>query len=86
MNEQAYQREMDDQAQFEAEQYALRGEMLDKQDEFKPLFEEMIADSAMYDNMSRFEHLIDLENKLGEHIRSDEYQQAIDLMNRIMEV
>ena len=86
MNEQYYQDQMDDDAQFDAEQDALREEMLDKQDEFKPLFEEMIADSAMYDNGSRFEHLIDLENKLGEHIRSDEYQEAIELMNRIMEV
>ena len=86
MNEQAYQQEMNDQAQFEAEQEALHEEMLDKYDEFKPLLDEMILDSTTNYNRHRFESLISAESKLAKHMREDEYQEAIEFMNRIMEV
>lgn len=85
MNEEAYQDQMADDAQFEAEQEALHEEMLDKYDEFKPLLEEMILDSAKNCNLHRFESLISRESKLAKHMREDEYQEAIELMNRIME-
>jgi hypothetical protein len=85
MNEQAYQDQMADDAQFEAEQEALREEMLDKYDEFKPLLEEMIDGSYQVSHAGILEFLADQKEKLAKHMREDEYQEAIELMNIIME-
>ena len=45
MNEESYQREMDDQAQFEAEQEELREIACAKYEDYNPLLNEMIKHS-----------------------------------------
>ena len=64
MNEQAYQREMDDQAQFEAEQEALREEACAKYEDYKPLLDEMIKHSLDIGQIDMYELLIDSKEKL----------------------
>lgn len=59
--------------------------MLDKYDEFKQLLEEMIDGSYQVSHAWILEFLADQKEKLAKHMREDEYQEAIEIVNRIME-
>ena len=81
MNEQAYQREMDDQAQFEAEQEELREIACAKYEDFAPLLNEMIKHSLDIGQIDMYELLIDSKEKLEKFISESEWQEAIELMD-----
>ena len=85
MNEQAYQREMDDQAQFDAEQEALREEARAKYEDYKPLLDEMIKHSLDIGQIDMYELLIDSKEKLEKYMSDGEWQEAIAFMNRLLE-
>ena len=86
MNEQAYQREMDDQAQFEAEQEALREEAFAKYEDYKPLLDEMIKHSLDIGQIDMYELLIDDRDKLEKFISESEWQDATEFMDKLLEV
>ena len=86
MNEEAYQREMDDQAQFEAEQEALREEVFAKYEDYKPLLDEMIKHSLDIGQIDMYELLIDSKEKLEKYMSESEWQSAIDFMDKLLEV
>ena len=86
MNEEGYQREMDDQAQFEAEQEALREEAFAKYEDYKPLIDEMIKHSLDICQIDMYELLIDSKEKLEKLISESEWQEAIAFMDRLLEV
>ena len=81
MNEQEYQREMDDQAQFEAEQEALREEVCAKYEDYKPLLDEMIKHSLDICQINMYDLLIDSKEKLEKFISESEWQSAIEFMD-----
>ena len=86
MNEEAYQREMDDQAQFEAEQEALREDAFAKYEDYKPLLDEMIKHSLDIGQIDMYELLIDSKEKLEKYMSESEWQYAIAFMDRLLEV
>ena len=86
MNEESYQREMDDQAQFEAEQEALSEEAFAKYEDYKPLLDEMIKHSLDIGQIDMYELLIDSKDKLEKFISESEWQEAIAFMDRLLEV
>ena len=81
MNEQAYQREMDDQAQFEAEQEALREEACAKYEDYKPLLSEMIKYNLDIDEIDMYNLLIYSKYKLEKYMSDGEWQSAIEFMD-----
>lgn len=83
MNEEAYQREMDDQAQFEAEQEALREIACAKYEDYKPLIDEMIKHSLDIGQIDMYELLIESEEKLEKYMSESEWQTAIELMDKL---
>lgn len=85
MNEQAYQDQMADDAQFEAEQEALREEACAKYEDYKPLIDEMIKHSLEIGQIDMYELLIESKDKLEKFMSESEWQSAIELMNKILE-
>ena len=86
MNEEEYQREMDDQAQFEAEQEALSEIACAKYEDYKPLLSEMIKHSLDIGQIDMYELLIDDKDKLEKFISESEWQSAIEFMDKLLEV
>ena len=86
MNEEAYQQEMEDDAQFEAEQEALREEACAKYEDYVPLLDEMIKHSLDIGQIDMYELLIDSKDKLEKFISDGEWQEAITLMDKLLEV
>ena len=85
MNEESYQREMDDQAQFEAEQEALREEAFAKYEDYKPLIDEMIKHSLDIGQIDMYELLIESKEKLEKFMSESEWQCAIEFMDKLLE-
>ena len=83
MNEESYQREMDDQAQFEAEQEELREIACAKYEDYKPLLDEMIKHSLDIARIDMYELLIDSKEKLEKYMSESEWQPAIDFMDKL---
>ena len=86
MNEESYQREMDDQAQFEAEQEELREIACAKYEDYKPLLDEMLKYNLDIDQIDMYNLLIDSKYKLEKFISESEWQEAIAFMDRLLEV
>jgi hypothetical protein len=86
MNEESYQREMEDQAQFEAEQEALREEACAKYEDYKPLLDEMIEHSLDIGQIDMYELLIDSKEKLEKFMSESEWKSAIEFMDKLLEV
>ena len=85
MNEEAYQQEMEDDAQFEAEQEALREEACAKYEDYVPLLNEMIGHSLDIGQIDMYELLIDSKDKLEKFISESEWQSAIEFMDKLLE-
>ena len=83
MNEQAYQREMDDQAQFEAEQEALREIACAKYEDYKPLLDEMIKYNLDINQIDMYNLLIYSKYKSEKYMSESEWQSAIDFMDKL---
>ena len=83
MNEESYQREMDDQAQFEAEQEALHEIACAKYEDYKPLLDEMIKHSLDICQIDMYELLIDSKEKLEKFMSESEWQSAIEFMDKL---
>ena len=83
MNEQAYQREMDDQAQFEAEQEALSEEAFAKYEDYKPLLSEMIKYNLDIDQIDMYNSLIYSKYKVEKYMSESEWQSAIEFMDKL---
>ena len=83
MNEEAYQDQMDDDAQFEAEQEALREIACAKYEDYKPLLSEMIKHSLDIGQIDMYELLIDDKGKLEKFISESEWQDAIEFMDKL---
>ncbi len=86
MNEQAYQDQMDDDAQFEAEQEELREQACAKYEDYKPLLNEMIKHSLDIGQIDMYELLIDSKDKLEKYMLESEWQEAIAFMDKLLEV
>ena len=86
MNEQAYQDQMDDDAQFEAEQEELREQACAKYEDYVPLLNEMIKHSLDIGQIDMYELLIDSKEKLEKFISESEWQSAIEFMDKLLEV
>ena len=86
MNEETYQREMDDQAQFEAEQEELREIACAKYEDYKPLLSEMLKYNLDIDQIDMYNSLIYSKYKLEKFMSESEWQEAIAFMDRLLEV
>ena len=86
MNEEAYQDQMEDDAQFEAEQEELRETACAKYEDYRPLINEMIKHSLDIGQIDMYELLIDSKDKLEKFISESEWQDAIDFMDKLLEV
>ena len=86
MNEQAYKDQMEDDAQFEAEQEELRDIACAKYEDYKPLLDEMIRHSLDIGQIDMYELLIDSKDKLEKFISESEWQDAIEFMDKLLEV
>lgn len=85
MNEEAYQDQMENDAQNDAEQEVLREEACAKYEDFKPLLKEMIEHSLDIAQIDMYELLIDDRDKLLSYISDEEWQRAINIMNGYLE-
>lgn len=86
MNEEAYQDQMEDDAQFEAEQEELRDIACAKYEDYKPLLDEMIKHSLDIGQIDMYDLLIDDRDKLEKFMSESEWQTAIDFMDKLLEV
>lgn len=86
MNEEASQREQEEYAQFEAEQEELREIACAKYEDYKPLLDEMIKRSLDIGQIDMYELLIDDKDKLEKFISESEWQDAIEFMDKLLEV
>ena len=86
MNEEAYQDQMDDDAQFEAEQEELREQACAKYEDYKPLLDEMIRHSLDIGQIDMYELLIESKEKLEKFISESEWQSAIEFIDKLLEV
>ena len=86
MNEQAYQDQMDDDAQFDAEQEELREIACAKYEDYKPLINEMIKHSLDIAQIDMYDLLIDDKEKLEKYMAESEWQSAIEFMDKLLEV
>ena len=86
MNEQSYQEQMDDQAQFDAEQEALREIACAKHEDYKPLLDEMIKYNLDIDQIDMYNLLIYSKYKLEKYMSDGEWQEAITFIDRLLEV
>ena len=85
MNEESYQREMDDQAQFEAEQEELREIACAKYEDYKPLLDEMIDNAVAVSHIEILEYCVENKDKLEKFISESEWQSAIEFMDKLLE-
>ena len=85
MNEEAYQREQEEYAQFEAEQEELREIACDKYEDYMPLINEMIKHSLDIGQIDMYDLLIESKEKLEKFISESEWQSAIEFMDRLLE-
>lgn len=83
MNEESYQREMEEQEQFEAEQETLREEACAKYEDFKPLLKEMIDHSIEIGQIDMYEFLIDDKEKIARLLSDGEWQEAIAFIDEL---
>ena len=83
MNEEAYQYQMDDDAQFEAEQEELREIACAKYEDYEPLLDEMIDHSIEIGQIDMYEFLIDDKEKIARLISDGEWQDAIAYIDRL---
>ena len=83
MNEEAYQDQMEDDAQFEAEQEELREIACAKYEDYKPLLSEMIKYSLDIGQIDMYDLLIDSKEKLEKYMSESEWQSAIDFMDKL---
>lgn len=83
MNEQAYQDQMDDDAQFDAEQGALSEIACAKYEDYKPLLDEMIKHSLDIGQIDMYELLIESKYKLEKFISEGEWQSAIEFIDKL---
>jgi len=81
MNEQAYQNQMDDDAQFEAEQEELREIACAKYEDYKPLISEMLKYNLDIDQIDMYNSLIYSKYKLEKYMSESEWQEAIEFMD-----
>ena len=81
MNEEAYQDQMEDDAQFEAEQEELREIACAKYEDYKPLLDEMIKHSLDIGQIDMYELSIESKEKLEKFISESEWQEAIEFMD-----
>ncbi len=86
MNEEASQREQEEYAQFEAEQEELREIACAKYEDYNPLLDEMIKHSLDIGQIDMYELLIDSKDKLEKYMSESEWQDAIDFMDKLLEV
>ena len=86
MNEEAYQDQMADDAQFEAEQEALCEEVCAKYEDYKPLLDEMIKHSLDIGQIDMYDLLIESKEKLEKFMSESEWQSAIEFMDKLLEV
>ena len=86
MNEEAYQDQMEDDAQFEAEQEELREIACAKYEDYKPLLSEMLEYNLEVAQIDIFNLLIDDKYKLEKFISESEWQDAIEFMDKLLEV
>lgn len=85
MNEEAYQREMDDQAQFEDEQEELREIACAKYEDYKPLIDEMIDNAVAVSHIEIFECCVENKETLEKLMLESEWQDAIEFMDKLLE-
>ena len=83
MNEESYQREQEEYAQFEAEQEALREVACAKYEDYKPLLDEMIKHSLDIGQIDMYELLIEDRDKLEKFISESEWQEAIEFIDKL---
>ena len=83
MNEQAYQDQMDDDAQFEAEQQELREIACAKYEDYNPLLDEMIKHSLDIGQIDMYELLIDDKEKIARLLSDGEWQEAIAFIDEL---
>lgn len=83
MNEEAYQDQMADDAQFEAEQEELREIVCAKYEDYKPLLDEMTKHSLGIGQIDMYELLIDSKEKIEKYMSESEWQSAIEFMDKL---
>ena len=85
MNEEEYQREMDDQAQFEAEQDALKDDVYDKLANCYAIVREMITDELTSDvsptNWAKIEGIATAMQDLAHYLATDDWTNALVEIN-----
>ena len=86
MNEEEYQREQEEYAQFEAEQEELREIACAKYEDYKPLLDEMIKHSLDIGQIDMYDLLIESKEKLEKYMSDGEWQEAITFMDKLLEV
>ena len=86
MNEEAYQDQMEDDAQFEAEQEELREIACAKYEDYKPLISEMLKYNLDIDQIDMYNSLIYSKYKLEKYMSESEWQSAIEFMDKLLEV
>ena len=86
MNEEASQREQEEYAQFEAEQEELREIACAKYEDYKPLLDEMIDNAVAVSRIEILEYCVENKDKLEKFISESEWQEAIEFMDKLLEV
>ena len=81
MNEQAYQDQMDDDMQFDAEQEALSEIACAKYEDYKPLISEMLKYNLDIAQIDMYNLLIESKYKLEKFISEGEWKSAIEFMD-----
>ena len=83
MNEESYQREMDDQAQFEAEQDALKDAVLEMEEEFYEMVASIIAcelEDCNDINWDVVDEAVQDGKNVTKYIEEAEWEKAHDIM------
>ena len=83
MNEESYQREMDDQAQFEAEQEALSDTVFEMEEEFYEIVASIIAceiEDSKNINWDVVDEAVQDGKKVTKYIEEAEWEKAHDIM------
>lgn len=85
MNEEAYQDQMEDDAQFEAEQQALKDDVYDKLADCYAIVREMIADELTSDvsptNWAKIEGIATAMQDLAHYLDTDDWTNALVEIN-----
>lgn len=85
MNEEAYQSDQEEYAQFEAEQEELREQACAKYEDYVPLINEMIDNAVAVSHIEIFECCVENKEKLEKLMRDSEWQEAITFMDKLLE-